>query len=375
MPCRLTNDPTCTHMPNAVTDDVHVSSPTAELPLVSVVVPCRNESAHIRSCLESLVTQTWPKEHLEVLVVDGISDDGTRAIIAGFTAAYPWIRLIDNTRRTTPTALNIGICQSLGEIVCRMDAHCKYPNDYIAALLSKLHASGADNVGGVCRTLPANQGPMARTIAAALAHPFAVGNAHFRTGASAVRWVDTVPFGCYRRSVFSRVGLFDEELVRNQDDEFNHRLLKHGGRILLVPSVVIDYYGRSSIAKVARMMFQYGYFKPLAARKLGRVSTVRQLVPPVFVAGMTTLLLLAPWWSVASWLWLTGVGLYVAMLLVGAIREARKGAVTVAVRLPSVIAVIHFCYGAGYLAGVWTHVVRRRSRGPRRDRPELQLTR
>ncbi len=365
-------------MPNAVTYQAEPNADAMALAtrqLVSVVVPCRNEGEYIEPCLDSIVAQTWPKQSLEVLIVDGMSDDGTRATVAQFAARYPWIRLIDNPRRTTPAALNVGIRSAAGEIVCRMDAHCRYPNDYLAVLIANLDAHAADNTGGVCRTLPASDRPMPRAIALALAHQLAVGNAHFRVGAAAPRLVDTVPFGCYRRSVFDRIGLFDEELVRNQDDEFNHRLLKHGGRILLVPSVVIEYYGRSSIAKLARMMFQYGFFKPLAARKLGRVATVRQLVPPLFVACLVASLLLAPWWTVARFALLAIVASYSAVVLLAAARELPKEGIAVAALLSIVIPVIHFSYGGGFLQGLWSHVIRGRSRRQQSAPAEVQLTR
>ena len=161
-----------------------------------------------------------------------------------------------------------------------------------------LEQSGADNVGGVCRTLPASDSAMAKAIAVGMSHPLGVGNSHFRIGCRPEdRWVDTVPFGCYRREVFDRIGLFDEELVRNQDDELNLRLIKHGGRILLSPRIVCKYFARDSLAKLWRMYYQYGYFKPLVVRKVGGVMTLRQLLPPLFVLGLIDARPLAAPWS------------------------------------------------------------------------------
>jgi glycosyltransferase involved in cell wall biosynthesis len=365
-------------MPNAALDELLAPAsvePARGAQLVSVIVPCRNERAYIAACLESLAAQTWPKSKLEVLVVDGLSDDGTRDIVAAHTARFPWLRLLDNPQRVTPSALNIGIRESSGQIVCRVDVHCKYPNDYIATLVRTLDTSGADNAGGMCRTRPADGRPMSRGIAAALSHPLAVGNAHFRIGATAPRWVDTVPFGCYRRSVFERIGLFDEELVRNQDDEFNHRLLKHGGRILLVPSIVIDYYARNSIPKLARMMFQYGYFKPLCAKKLGRVSTARQLVPPAFVAVLGVSLLLAPWSMVMRAVLALIVSLYAALVFAAAARQLPPHGGAVAARFAIAIPVIHLSYGSGFLRGLWDHVIRARARRGTDPAAQLQPSR
>lgn len=329
-------------------------------PLVSVIIPCRDEGGHIADCLDSLVAQDWPRDRMEVFVVDGMSTDGTREVVARYAAQHPWIHLVDNPQRVTPVALNTGIRRAQGEIICRMDVHCRYPHDYLSSLVAELTRSGADNVGGVCRTLPAADAPMPRAIAVALAHPLAVGNAHFRIGASEPRWVDTVPFGCYRRSVFDRIGLFDEELVRNQDDEFNHRLLRSGGRILLVPSVVIDYFARATLSQLGRMMYQYGLFKPLAARKLGGATTVRQLVPPAFVAALGATLALSPVSVVMRALFLLIVMAYAMVLLLVTVRQIPGDGAAVALRLLAAIPTIHLAYGAGYLWGIWEFVIRAR---------------
>lgn len=333
-------------------------------PFVSIVIPCRNERGHIAPCLDSILDTDYPIDRLEILVVDGASDDGTRDILAEYTVRHPCVRCLDNPRRITPVALNIGIQEARGEIIMRMDAHSRYPRNYIGGLVGWLERSGADNVGGVWRTLPANDGTKARAIATALAHPFAVGAAHYRLGVREPRWVDTVPFGCYRRSVFSRIGLFDEELVRNQDDEFNHRLLKHGGRILLVPDVSCDYFARESIAKLARMFYQYGYFKPLVVRKLGGIFTVRQLVPPLFVAALFGTLLLA---SVVPRVGAAFVGLailYGAAVAACALRAAASAGFDIALPFAAAFPVIHLSYGVGFLRGILDFVLRRK-RGDR----------
>ena len=182
-------------------------------PLVSVIVPSRNEAHRIGPCLESILGNDYPSDRLEILVVDGMSDDGTRTVVESFGARFPQLRLVSNDRKITPAALNLGIAAAQGSVIVRMDAHVEYPRDYISALVALLEESGADNVGGVCRTLPANDSPIARAVALGMSHPLGVGNSHFRIGTSENRWVDTVPFGCYRREVFDRIGTFDEELV------------------------------------------------------------------------------------------------------------------------------------------------------------------
>lgn len=328
-------------------------------PFVSVVVPCRNEVAHIRCMLDSVLANEYPRDRLEILIVDGMSDDGTRAVLAEYAARHPLIRLIDNPQRTTPHALNLGIARARGTIIMRMDAHAHFPPNYIPDLVAWLEQSGADNVGGACVTLPARATATARAIAAALAHPFGVGNARFRLGTTKPREVDTVPFGCFRRDVFERVGLFDESLVRNQDDEFNFRLLRAGGRVVLVPGVISTYYARASLGKLWRMFFQYGYFKPLVARKVGAVMTVRQLVPPLFVSTLLLAALFAPWVGAARLILALELGAYVAAVLVGtAIVGGREG-VAVALASCAVFPVLHVAYGVGYLFGTFDFLLRR----------------
>ena len=251
---------------------------------LSIVVPCRQEATAIRPFLESILENDYPQDQLEVLIVDGMSDDGTREVVEAFARQHPRIRLLDNPEQITPCALNIGIRQAKGQIIMRMDAHYEYPPDYISTLVDWLGRSGVDNVGGMVVMHPANDGPLARAIAAAVAHPFGIGNAYYRIGASQPRRVDTVPFGCYRREVFDRVGLFDEELVRNQDIELNLRLIREGGSILLVPGVVIAGQARQSFSKLVRTYFQYAYFNALVVRKLGRMMSLRHGIPGLFAA-------------------------------------------------------------------------------------------
>ncbi len=329
-------------------------------PLVSIVIPCRNERAHIAACVRSALAGDYPADRLEVLVVDGMSDDGTRDVLAECAAREPRLRVLDNPACITPTALNAGIRAARGDVIVRMDAHSEYPPDYVRALVGWLERSGADNVGGACRTVPAAPGPQAWAVAAALSHPFGVGGSTFRTGTTEPRWVDTVPFGCWRRDVFGRIGLFDEELVRNQDDEFNHRLRRAGGRILLVPDVVTVYHARRTFAQLRRMLYQYGYFKPLAARKLGHVPTLRQLAPPALVVGLLVALLLAPFGGVASVMAAFIAGPYLLLAVGAGLAAAPAHGLRAAVGLTYAFVVMHVAYGVGYLRGILDFVVRRR---------------
>jgi glycosyltransferase involved in cell wall biosynthesis len=328
-------------------------------PRVSIVVPCRNERRYIADCLDSIRLNDYAADSVEVLVVDGASDDGTRDVLREYAERWPSVQWLDNPTGTTPKALNIGIRAARGDIVMRMDAHCNYPRDYISALVRWLDQSGADNVGGVCRTLPGSNSPTARAIAVALSHPFGVGNSHFRIGTTTPRWVDTVPFGCYRRRVFERIGLFDEELVRNQDDEFNQRLLKNGGRILLVPDVTVDYYARDSIAKVARMYYQYGYFKPLVAKKLGRIGTLRQVIPAAFVLSLIVSILLGIWLALARLLFAGILGVYVMAVLIASMSMIPRTGLRTATLLALIFPVVHLSYAWGSIHGMVRFFFRR----------------
>jgi glycosyltransferase involved in cell wall biosynthesis len=327
-------------------------------PLVSILIPCRNEREHIHACLKSILKSDFPLSDLEVLVMDGMSEDGSRAIIEQYTKVHPEIRLLENPKRTTPAALNIGISEARGAIIVRMDAHAQYPPNYLAELVSWLERTGADNVGGACVTLPGDSSATAQAIAVALAHPFGIGNAHFRLGTAKPREVDTVPFGCFRREVFQRVGLFDEDLVRNQDDEFNFRLLKAGGHVLLVPGVVSFYYARRSLRQLARMFFQYGYFKPLVVRKVRGVMTARQLAPAMLVSTLLVTAFLGPWFGAGRLVFgLTAAGYASADLAVAA-TIARRSGVRVGLKASAVFPALHFAYGLGYLLGVFEFLIR-----------------
>jgi glycosyltransferase involved in cell wall biosynthesis len=343
------------------------------LPTVTVLVPCRNEARHIDECLDSLLAQDLPPDGFEIVVADGMSDDGTRERVRAYAERHAQVRLVDNPARATPVALNTGIRAARGRVIVRADAHVLYPTDYVRRLVEALEQTGADNVGGVLATIPANDGPVARAIAVAMAHPLGVGNSYFRIGTREPRWVDTIAFFCCRRELFDRVGFFDEDLLRAQDAEFNSRLRARGGRILLVPDVVARYYARATYAQVARMFYQYGYFKPLMARKLGRVVTLRQMVPAVFLltlAGAALLAALVP----VTWPLLAAIaGTYVAAVSVAAARSARRLGFQATVALAAAFPVLHLSYGYGFLHRLLEFAVRPRARPTRAV--ELPLSR
>ena len=317
---------------------------------LSVICPIYNEEKHIAACLDSILRQDFPKEELEVLMVDGMSSDRTREIVQQYTEQYPFIFLLDNPKRIVPTGLNIGIQVAQGEVIIRLDAHAIYPDNYFSVLVEKLFALNADNVGGLCRTLPAKDTSVCEAIAAALSSPFGMGDSHFRIGTNKEMQVDTVPFGCFRREVFDKIGYFDEELVRNQDDEFNGRIIKFGGHIYLIPSIVIDYYGRDSIGKVSKMFYQYGLFKPLVNKKLGNPATVRQFFPFFFVLGLIIGFPLCFVNLFFRILYIAVLALYIFLAAYFSIRQI-KGLKRILLLMVTFF-VIHVSYGWGYLRGV-----------------------
>jgi glycosyltransferase involved in cell wall biosynthesis len=324
----------------------------SETKLISVVIPCREEKKYIAQALKSILASDYPQDHLEVLVVDGMSTDGTREIITEFSRNFPMIKLLDNHRKITPAALNVGISQAKGDNIIIMHCHSNYPPDYISSLVAWQQKTGADNVGGVWRTLPGSDTPMAQAIALGMAHPFGVGNVPFRIGASEPRWVDSVPFGCYPREVFEQIGLFDEDHVRTEDDEFNFRLKQNGGRILMVPDLVVDYYARESLSKLWRMYYQYGYFKALVARKLGWVLSLRHAIPSLLVFTLAATFLLSWWFPLLGDLGLLILLAYMLADLYFAWVAGRGKGRAVTACLALVFPTLHFSYGSGLLKGL-----------------------
>lgn len=315
---------------------------------VSISIPCRNEARHIGACLESIVRMDRAGMELSVLVCDGMSDDGTREIVARMAAAYPFIRLIDNPHRTTPHALNLGLKAVPFDAGMILGAHAEVAPDYVRICLDALEAEpGVGCAGGLIENLyETNE---ARAIGAAMAHPFGVGGAHFRTGAVAGR-VDTVAFGVYKREVFERVGWFDEDLVRNQDDEFNFRVTRAGFGILLLPQAKAMYHVRASFKRLYRQYFQYGYWKVYVNTKHNTVTTFRQLVPAAWMlallpGGVTAMALQQLRWPYLGMVCLYGLASFAA---------AAKATDSMA-QWPQVVRsfwILHAAYGLGYLKGL-----------------------
>lgn len=266
----------------------------SHLPSVSIVIPCYNESDFISQCLESVISNDYPKNKLEIMVVDGLSEDGTRDIIERFAERYPFVNLVDNPKRIIPSALNIGIRAANSEIIIRLDAHASYSNDYISKCVRNLIEYEADNVGGIIVTLPRDKSNIGRSLALTFSHPFGTGNAYYKTGRyTQPRLVDTVPFGCYRKELFEKIGYFDERLVRSEDMEFNKRLSRAGGQILLVPDIISNYYLRSDLKVYFTHNFKDGVWAIYPYRFVKQPLSLRHLVPLVFMGTAIALLVLS----------------------------------------------------------------------------------
>jgi len=331
-----------------------------EWPMVSVIIPCRNEVRFIAACLDSLLHNGFPLERLEILVVDGLSNDGTREVVQSYSSEFP-VTLVDNPARVTPYALNAGIRRAKGDVIMRVDAHTVCEKGYISGCVTALKQYGADDVGGLWKIRPREDTLIARAIAQVISHPFGVGNVRYRMKApTSPLKVDTVPFFCCRREIFEKIGLFNEKLTRIQDQEFNERLARAGGKILLVPSVVSYYMVRSDLASFWRQNWADGVWSILAFAHTDVMPVRgRHLIPPIFAATLITSLLLAA--SRLLWpLALVGGGytLFTFAAATSITREERD--IRCLLVGPVVFATLHLGRGLGSLWGICCLAARRR---------------
>jgi glycosyltransferase involved in cell wall biosynthesis len=322
----------------------------AGLPLVSVIMPIRNEAGFITRSLGAVQTQDYPRERIEILVVDGASTDATRAIVLEASRTDPRVRLFDNPAGIVATGMNRALPEARGDVVVRVDGHCEIAPDYVRRCAAHLAGGDAEGVGGSLETV--GEGSVARAIAVAMSSPFGVGNSAFRTRQGETRLVDTVPFPAYRRETLQRAGPYDEELVRNQDDEYNFRIRRLGGRILLAADVHSRYHSRTSLASLWRQYFQYGYFKVRVMQKHPLQMRARHFVPAVFVSATAALAIGAAVWPPARVILAVLLGLYACAGLAAAWRAASGDR---RAPLPVVwlcFPILHFAYGSGFLWGL-----------------------
>jgi succinoglycan biosynthesis protein ExoA len=324
---------------------------TTSIPFVTVVMPIRNEASHIEQTLDAVLAQDYPQDRMEIIIADGMSSDLTKQIIQQKIEISPnqSIRLIDNPGEIVPTGLNAAIRQAKGEIIVRVDGHTVISSDYVRNCVNELERTGADNVGGRMSAL--GEGIFGQAVALATSTPFGIGDARFHYSEQE-EWVDTVYMGAWRKDVFERIGLFDEELVRDQDDEFNCRLLKHGGRILLSPLIMSEYATRSNPTALWRQYFQYGLWKVRVLQKHPRQMRLRQFIPLVFVFVLLFSLILSLFFRLGIYMLIVIVGGYLFANLFATLITARRCSWKVGLRLPLVYATLHLSYGFGFLVGL-----------------------
>ncbi|MFQ5668042.1 MAG: glycosyltransferase family 2 protein [Candidatus Binatia bacterium] len=318
------------------------------LPFVSVMIPVRNEAASIRACLESVLAQDYPPDRFEVLVVDGASTDESAQVVGRYARRTDRVRLLENPRRIVPSALNIAIRAARGDIVMRVDGHTRIAPDYMRVGVETLKRTGADNVGGPMR--PVGGGLVGDAIALATSSRFGIGS-YFHFGRAETE-VDTVYMGMYPRAVFEHAGLFDEEMVRNQDDEFNYRLRKAGGRVVLAPAMHSVYQNRQSLRALAKQFAQYGFWKVRVVQKHPRQTSVRHFIPPAFVLAGVGLLMASPWlWQARAAALLLGTT-YAGSVGVVAARLAHTNGWRFLLPVAAAFVTLHLSWGAGFVLGL-----------------------
>jgi succinoglycan biosynthesis protein ExoA len=321
-----------------------------QLPFVTVLMPVRNEASFMARSLGAVLAQDYPADRMEALVIDGMSTDGTRGIVESFSRQDRRVRLLDNPGKIAPAALNVGLRQAHGEVIVRVDGHCEIATDYVRLCVGHLREQGVDGVGGPIETV--GETPAAQAIALSMSTRFGVGGSAFRTGVRKATFVDTIAFPAYTRAAVERAGYFDEELVRNQDDEYNFRLRKLGGRLLLSPDIRSRYYSRCSLAGLWRQYWEYGYWKVRVMQRHPRQMSLRQFVPAVFVAALLFTLVLSPLTAVARWALGVIFCTYLLANLAASIHTARRGGGRLLLYLPAAFAVLHVSYGLGFLLGL-----------------------
>jgi glycosyltransferase involved in cell wall biosynthesis len=324
-------------------------------PFVSIIIPCRNEEKYIGKCLDSILSQDYPKERLEVLVVDGMSEDKTRETIKNFQFSNPnfQLRLLDNPKKFTNFALNLGIETSKGDIILIAGAHATYEKKYISKCVKYLKEYNADNVGGIMKSLHSKNTVIEKSIALSISNPFGVGNAYYKSSYSKEpRWVDTVFGGCYKKEVFEKIGLFNENLVRNQDLEFNLRLRKAGGKILLVPDIVAYYYPKSNLRDFFIHNFRDGFWVTFPLKFRIRAFSWRHLMPLAFVLGLVGAGILGSFFPILFRLFLFIIGFYLLVNIYFALQiSIKKKEIKYLFLMPIAFFCRHFGYGLGSIWG------------------------
>lgn len=325
-------------------------------PIVSIIIPCYNEQETIASLLTAIYHQTYPLQLIEVIVADGMSNDNTLRVIESFIADHPelTLRIVKNPERVIPKALNRAIDAAQGEIIVRLDAHSLPSEDYIAKCVAALEQKLGENVGGLWEIEGGAQTWIARSIAVAAAHPLGVGDARYRVGGKA-QYVETVPFGAFWKSLFERIGKFNENLLTNEDYEFNTRIRMSGGKIWFDPAIRTKYFARKNLGELARQYWRYGYWKAKMLQIYPKTLRWRQLLPPLFVLSLLILLVLSLFISPARYALLFIVGAYLLVLFgIGFQQAFRRKQIYLFVGLPLSMATMHLAWGTAFLWSIVT---------------------
>lgn len=321
------------------------------LPFVSIIMPVYNEERFIRHAVEAALAQDYAPDRLELLVADGMSTDRTREILATLQQRHENLRLIDNPARTAASGLNCALRCARGEIIVRLDGHCEYSGDYVRQVVALREKYQADTVGGVLE--PVGEKYVQRCVGVALASPVGVGSSGLKAiGASSrLLEVDTVHGGCWLRARLLEVGGFDEEMVRNQDDELSFRLKRHGGRILQHAAIRVRYHVRDSYKKLFKQFAQYGYWKVRVVRKHPQQASARHFVPALFLLALLTLAAQAFWTRWAAVALSAVLAAYLAVLGLATLGQLRAKHLRLLPGAMLALMTIHIGYGIGFLLG------------------------
>jgi glycosyltransferase involved in cell wall biosynthesis len=335
-----------------------------QYPTVSVVIPCRNAEQHLGKALDSVLANDYPMGRMEILLIEGRSEDNTMAIVRDYAARHPQIRIIDNPNRHLAAALNLGVLHTSSEIFLRLDAHASCQPDYIRKSVDALFALNADNVGPVLNIVPGRDTLIAKSIALVWAHPLGGGTAAYKGGWR--KWgqpqeVPTVPYGCMRKSIFDRLGPYDENVSRSEDLDFNRRIREAGGRIFLHPDIVVTYHTRSSFRELAVHGFANGKMLTLPLKFHKRVFLWKHLAPLALASGLLLSGLLAIWFPGLAWLAFSLAAVYVVTILAcsAALAVSQKNWRNLGPLLASYV-ILHFGYGLGSIWGIFQALGTRR---------------
>ncbi len=321
---------------------------------ITVVVPCRNEENYISKCLDSIIESDYPNELIQVKVIDGMSDDNTRDIIKEYTSKYTFITMIDNIKQKTPYAFNLGIKNSSSDFIMIMGSRHIISKNYISYSVDRLNQEKTLGcIGGA--VINTYENDISETISKAMNSSFGVGIGNFRTNFDEEIYVDTIGTPVYRSSIFDEIGLFDERLTRNQDDDFNYRVTEAGYKILSSGNISVKYFVRASFSKLFKQYYQYGYWKVFVNKKHKTVTTIRQLVPFGFVSYLILFLISLVFFS--EYIYITSIPLVLYILLISYFSVKLSSKLSETINLIKSFFILHTSYGLGYLEGILNFIV------------------